>query len=346
MTSNTVSCIFVSKPILVSTDMLTPPKFYARLYTMTPVKPELFEYEFQPEVITKTRNRLGLSQAKLAELLDLPVNTLSRWESGTTVPDANSLAAIYSIAKQKNIPPQFFIHRITTTQTKQQRTKLRFAWDYQNLGLEAKYIEFEWKYMIRYLKLFHPSSCASQILRAYISPNQHVAGEVLGKLKFDIYERFFDADSQLARDSIEDCRKNPKKWTYILVANDGDYAQMLKELQASGVDTYLWASDECSERLRNSVKNDHFIHWDAPYVVMTCMDVVTSLKGERITRSQFGQQCKEALDEEECYPDEVGFSRRNPYGSLLRWLDRQGVITVNEVTGKPDMISIVVQGKP
>ena len=80
-----------------------------------------------------------------------------------------------------------------------------------------------------------------------------------------------------------------------------------------------------------------------PYVVITCVDVIKKLKGKQITRSKFGQMCKDALDKEEIYPDEVGFSRKNPYGSLLRWLVAKGVVTVNEIGGKSDKISIVTQ---
>ena len=312
---------------------------------MVPIKQEYYEYRFDPSVLRVVRTKLNLSQAKLAEMLDVPPNTLSRWETGATAPDARALAAIYSIAKNKDIAPVFF-KKQGESRLRKQKTKMLLAWDFQNVGMDAKDTNEEWEYMIKYLNLFHPDSRAYRILRAYSSPTQQNAAEILGKLKFDVREGYFDADSQLIRDSWGDCENSPEKWEFILVADDGDYTQMLKDLQASGVDTYLWASEECSERLRNAVKNDHFVHSDTPYVVITCMDVIRGLRGKPISRGQFGNLCKEALDEEECYPDEVGFSRRNPYGSLLRWLERRGVITVNEVFGKTDMISIVVQGKP
>ncbi len=76
-----------------------------------PVNPKDFEYEFSPNVLVETRERLGLSQANMAERLNLPVNTVSRWERGVTIPDANSLAAIYSIAKGQRRTPEFFLRR-------------------------------------------------------------------------------------------------------------------------------------------------------------------------------------------------------------------------------------------
>lgn len=311
---------------------------------MVPIKQEYYEYRFDPSALRVVRTKLSISQAKLAEMLDVPPNTLSRWETGATAPDARALAAIYSIARNKDITPVFF-KKQGERKPRKQKTKMLLAWDFQNAGMDAEDTNEEWGHMIKYLNLFHADSRASRILRAYSSPNQRNAAEILGKLKFDVREGYFDADSQLIRDSRGECENNPEKWEFILVADDGDYTQILKDLQASGVDTYLWASDECSEILQSAVDQEHFISWNAPYVIVTCMDVIRGLKGKPISRGHFGNLCKEALDEEECYPDEVGFSRRNPYGSLLRWLERQGVIAVNEVSGKTDMISITIQGK-
>src|SRR4030042_5294931 len=114
---------------------------------MTPVRPELFEYEFSPSEIKKIRNKLGLSQAKLADLLDIPPNTLSRWESGATSPDAKSLAAIYSLAMEKGIPPQFFVPKASFKKATETRTKLLLVWDFQNLGVKFEYVKFDWQYL-------------------------------------------------------------------------------------------------------------------------------------------------------------------------------------------------------
>ena len=76
---------------------------------MAPVKPGRFK--FDPGSIAQVRNRLGLSQKKLAALLGIPPNTLSRWETGATTPDADSLAAIYSVAAKHGMSTQFFRKR-------------------------------------------------------------------------------------------------------------------------------------------------------------------------------------------------------------------------------------------
>ena len=73
---------------------------------MTPIKQG--KYEFNHESLIAVRNQIGMTQRKMAETLNIPPNTLSRWENGTTVPDAKYLAAFYSIAKEHGITPSFF----------------------------------------------------------------------------------------------------------------------------------------------------------------------------------------------------------------------------------------------
>ena len=70
--------------------------------------PSDFEYQFSPTALKEMREHLGMSQAQIAKRLNLPTNTVSRWERGETSPDANSLAAIYSIATGTGLEPEFF----------------------------------------------------------------------------------------------------------------------------------------------------------------------------------------------------------------------------------------------
>lgn len=74
---------------------------------MSPIKQGL--YEFKKESLIEIRKKLGLSQGKMAELLGVPANTLSRWETGATIPDAGTLASIYSLARELGLDtPSFF----------------------------------------------------------------------------------------------------------------------------------------------------------------------------------------------------------------------------------------------
>lgn len=88
-----------------------------------PVNPKDFEFRFSPGSLVEIRERLGLSQAKLAERLKVPVNTLSRWERSDTTPDANALAAIHSIAVKGGLKPEFFQRSTNMTQNPHQRVE-------------------------------------------------------------------------------------------------------------------------------------------------------------------------------------------------------------------------------
>ena len=66
------------------------------------------KYQFNSESLVELRKTLRLTQSKMADLLGVPANTLSRWEKGWTIPDANSLASVYSVAMEHHAQPNFF----------------------------------------------------------------------------------------------------------------------------------------------------------------------------------------------------------------------------------------------
>ena len=133
-----------------------------------PVIPNDFEYQFSPSALREIRESLSLSQAQMAKRLNLPTNTVSRWERGETNPDANSLAAVYSIAAGAGLEPVFFRkggEMVSPTKRREapqkplngrrvlnrQRTKLQFAWDFQNVPLDADQAYDAWFYMEKFL---------------------------------------------------------------------------------------------------------------------------------------------------------------------------------------------------
>ena len=310
---------------------------------MAPVRPDHYDFAFRRESLEGLRKQIKLTQAALADLLDVPVNTVSRWETGATTPDANALAAIYSIARSRGVTPQFFRRRASVKETQKQRTRLLVTWDFQNRGLDVSDVEEEWLYMRTYLDLCFPGTRANRQLWAYTSPHQREAAGELERLKFNVFEGAFDADGQVVQDVMEACQKEPTKTVFILAADDGNYSDLLRSLRQAGVDTYVWGTDNCSDRFLRAIVNGNFIQWDAPFVIAECVVVIKQLKGKPITRAQFGALCKLRLDESEIYPYDAGFSSRNPYGSVLRWLERQGIVRVDETDGKSPAMTIALQ---
>ena len=256
-----------------------------------PVSPGSFEYQFSPGALKQVRDKLGLSQAKLAARLDLPVNTISRWERGETTPDANSLAAIYSIAKERGLEPEFFQKGVGMVTTKKkppqplngrvvlnrQRTRLVMAWDFQNVALDAGEAFDTWFYMDKFLDIAFPS-VDKWDLRAYTSW-QYPNDAVNAMRYFKLVQCLSNADNQIKQETRNLCGVqthywgrpdvDPKDTVLVLVSKDGDFADLLNEVGQAGVDVYLWAPPGCSRDLLEAVKRDNIIPWNHPCITVS-----------------------------------------------------------------------------
>ena len=304
---------------------------------MVPIRPDHFNYIFDPNTLDSLRKQLGLTQAALAKELDVPVNTVSRWETGATTPDAKALAAIYSIVKKRGVTPQFFT---SLKQAQNQPINLVFVWDFQSRDFEASDIEDEFLYIREYFDLCFPNTHPSRHFLAYgPSPLLEVRAE-LRRLGFVVVESYSFINPEIIRHVQEACRTQSARSVVILGTDSGNLSDMLLELKRMNVDIYIFGTDKCDERLRKPLGDGRFVYWDGAFVVTECVEVIRELNGEAISKSEFGNRCKNRLDYSAIYPDDVGFSRRNPYGSLLRWLEAQGLVVTTPVSGKPDLVTI------
>ena len=261
-----------------------------------PVIPSDFEYQFAPSALREVRERLGLSQAEIAKRLNLPTNTVSRWERGETSPDANSLAAIYSIATGAGMEPAFFRRggeMVSSTRRPQgrqrplngrrvlnrQRTRLGLLWDFQNLPLDPDDAYDGWFYMDKFLDIAFPE-VDDWNLKVYATWEQNEAVKNLRYL--DLVEVYRNADSQMEQDIRRFCnlpgpgiRRDPSQdhdpgdAVLVLVSRDGDFVDVLYEADHAGIDVYLWAPPGCSRELLGAVRRDHIIPWNHPCVIVS-----------------------------------------------------------------------------
>ena len=334
---------------------------------MAPVRSEDFDYLFQPTGLKSLRENLSLTQADMAALLDVPVNTVSRWERGANAPDANVLAAIYSIARERDITPEFFARRPNPMPTRHGRDTLVFHWDFQNLAEEDQYVSEEWEYLEGYMDLLFPR--AEETVRIAHMAMFQSSGTSLSASGFKVVQSILYVDTEIIREGkrlfglsgtngqiqLDASGRSqlphgewfcPENSAYTLITNDGDYSGYLKELQHAGVETFVWGTDECSDRLRNSISPDHFIPWDRPYITIKCMEVARELRGRPVTRAEFGNMCKSVLEETgfEIFPEDANFSHKRPYASVLKFLEVNGLVRVRELGRGFDTISITVNG--
>ena len=328
---------------------------------MPPIRPDDHAYRFRPAKIRELRDELKLTQSQMAALLEIPTNTLSRWETGANLPDANALAAIYSIATDRGVTPQFFEER-SKTMSKFQHRKIRFIdWDFQNLGRDAEFIGEIADELNQYLNILcgRPQEIGKwayvpAMMDGYWGAEHSPQGKALQEAGFDLMSCQFNADRQI----IEDGRDafglphtsqskatngdDPKEHTYVLISDDGDYAEYLKDLRNAGVETFVCGTDECSKKLIKAVGQDHFIPINRPDVILECLKVIRKLKSQPIKKSEFGNLCRKSLanDGWDELPDDTGFSLNRPYASALQHMVSMGIVTTTQVANDPNHIII------
>ena len=224
---------------------------------MPPITPGRYEYRHQS--LVELRTQLKLKQSEMAELLGVPANTLSRWETGATTPDAESLAKFYSIAMEQGEAPAFFQRRRPKPKATKERTRLLVMWDFQNSGVGAKGVPpLVTRIKDQLDKRF--ATASQRRFKAFSGQNQTAATDELMQSGWRVWEDDEDMDRELIAQAKSDCGQEPKDTIFVLVTCDGDYGNLVADLQKQGVQVHLLApNDNPSERLVKSVGEDHVV---------------------------------------------------------------------------------------
>ena len=220
---------------------------------MAPV--EKGSYRFDPKGIVDIRTRLGIAQFEMARLLGVPANTLSRWETGKATPDAHSLAAIYSFAQERGLNPAFFRHFVSG-----QRTRLVVVLDFQNLGVSALSVKQMDSYLMEELERIAPST-DHELFKAFASPDQVVGIAELKKLKWRVRVDESDQDDAISHQVKSDCGHDPDDTILVLCSKDGDFGELVSEMQQWGVEVHLITPPGASQTLLDAVDVDHRTLW-------------------------------------------------------------------------------------
>ena len=225
---------------------------------MTPIRHG--KYRFSPDSIVDLRKKLNMSQRKMAEELNVPFNTLYRWEKGKIAPDATKLAAIFSLAKEHGIAPDFF--RLQTKEEKKSmgRYRLIVMWDYQNFGVSDNNVE-EASHWVKNTLEKKFTSTTYHRYKAFSSPYQSRSTDVLQSLGWRGWEDTQNMDEEIYDQCMSDCGQDPKATILVLITRDGDFADLIEELQVKGVRVYLLAPDNASQDLFEAVGRKRIIPW-------------------------------------------------------------------------------------
>lgn len=221
---------------------------------MTPAKPGRFEY--RPESIASLRKQLKLSQPVAAKQLGVSVNTLSRWETGATIPDANSLASLYSLGARHGHQPSFFQRRRAQPKPSKGRARLLVFWDFQNAPVVANQIGLFDQRIRATLRLRFPEAADLQF-KAFANPAQATATDVLIDHGWRVFESDEDVDADLKAQAKSDGGQRPTDTHLVLIAADGEYTGLVKQLDDRDVSVHvLTVRQKVSARLKQAVGSD------------------------------------------------------------------------------------------
>lgn len=224
---------------------------------MAPVKRRV--YKFSPASIVALRQRLGLSQVQMAGRLGIPQNSLSRWETGATTPDANSLAAIYSVGAEEGIMASFFVKESVKESVEVRDTALVY-WDIQNLAPSLLNVA-NWDDFIQSQIRRRVPQVSRMLLKAFSSPFHSLSTNYLEQKGWRVWEDNVDWDDDIYDQAISDAGQSPRRSVVFLITTDGDHADTVQELRTRGVRVYLIAPPTVSNALTGAVGGRRWIRW-------------------------------------------------------------------------------------
>ncbi len=224
---------------------------------MTPIKKR--KYVFDQASISKIRNQLHLTQEKFAQELGVTKTAISRWELGKVKPDLDSLSAIYSLAVENHIEPDFFM--LKEIEMKQGRSRLIGFWDFQNQGWTFLNANQKGSSIKDLLQQTFPTT-HSYLLKVFASSFQSHAISELSK--FGWRPQIFNSniDKELDSQAWSDCNQEPQDTIFVLIASDGDYIDLIQSLRTKGVWVYLMAPRNVNHRLLEAVGVKYYIPFD------------------------------------------------------------------------------------
>lgn len=224
---------------------------------MVPIKGG--RYEYRPDSIGALRKQLGQTQAQMAKQLGIPANTLSRWETGATTPDGESLAAVYSLGAAQGVPPQFFQRKRLAPKPRKGRSRLVVMWDLQNAAVSAR--EAPARESTIRSKLDRQFAGSSyRLFKVFSTPSQARVTDELAERGWRVWEDDTDMDGELIAQARSDCGHEPEDTTFILIATDGDYCDLIVDIEKQGVAAHvLTLGHVISQRLASAVGKERLI---------------------------------------------------------------------------------------
>ena len=136
--------------------------------------------------------------------------------------------------------------------------------DLQNVGISANSVKmFDDRLMADLDNLFprfeNENIESWELFRAYPGVNQEEAAKELRRLEWRIpRDRKRDWDARIIQDSKSTCMQDPENTILVLCTRDGDYADLIRELEEDGVDVYIASQSMPSHKLLNAIGGNRY----------------------------------------------------------------------------------------
>lgn len=203
---------------------------------MTPAKQGA--YWFRKESIAEMRQTLGLSQSAMAAMLDLPKNTVSRWERGETTPDAESLAAIYSLGMEKGVAPNFFV---PVKQKAADQEAALVYWDMQTLVPASVAAVDSLDSVIRAAVKQRAQPAGRSLFKAFSHAVHSAMTDRMEELGWRVWEDDVDWTQDIRHHVLSDAGHNPERSVVFLITMDKDYVELVGQLRSEKARVHLFA---------------------------------------------------------------------------------------------------------
>ena len=138
-------------------------------------------------------------------------------------------------------------------------------WDFQNIGIATQQVESV-NSTIRSEINKRFAGASHRLFKAFASLDQSSATDSLQNLGWRVWEDDEDLDEEIVAQAKSDCGHDPEDTVLVLITQDGDYLDLIRELRRDGVEVHLYTRQQGFNRsLVQMVPEGHWMKLPISY---------------------------------------------------------------------------------
>ena len=104
-----------------------------------------------------------------------------------------------------------------------------------------------------------------EISKAFAHPSQSNATDKLTELSWRVWEDNSGMDEELIDQAWSDAGQDPKATIFVIITSDGEFIDLIDDLQKKGVRVYLIAPSNTDADLIEEVGHKRWLEWNPHY---------------------------------------------------------------------------------